>query len=137
MVVLAPDKVPANVDRDRYFEAIAALEQTGRLDEAALAWRTAGQMWPGNTVTLFGLGNVQFATGNFTEAETTYRNLLNQDGRLLVARNNLALALAEQGEFDAAIEEIGIALARNHDPALEPELRDTEMTIQSMLESRE
>ena len=137
MVVLAPDEVPANVDRDRYFEVIAALEQTGRLDEAALAWRTAGQMWPGNTVTLFGLGNVQFATGNFIEAETTYRSLLNQDGQLLVARNNLALALAEQGKFDAAIEEIGIALTRNHDPALEPELRDTEMTIQSMLESNE
>lgn len=137
MVVLPPDELPANVDRDRYFEAIVALEQTGRLDEAALAWWTAGQMWPGNKVTLFGLGNVQFATGNYMEAETTYRSLLKQDGRLLVARNNLALALAKQGEFDAAIEEIGIALARNSDPALEAELRDTEMTIQSMLESNE
>ena len=137
MVALRPDEIPVSADRERYFTAIAALEQTGQLETAAMAWRAAEQAWPGDVVVLFGVANVHLASGDFIEAESAYRTVLAQDESLLVARNNLALALAEQGEFDAAIEEIGIALARNHDPALEPELRDTEMTIQSMLESNE
>jgi len=137
MVVLRPDELPAEVNRERYFSAIAALEQTGRLDEAALAWRTAEDRWPENSVALFGVGNTEGALGNFSVAEKIYRALLEQDGSLLVARNNLALVLAEQGEFEAAIDEIGTALEMNDDPALESELRDTERTILGMRATRQ
>ena len=137
MVVLRPDELPAAVNRERYFSAIAALEQTGRLDEAALAWRTAEDRWPENPVALFGLGNTEGALGKFAVAEKIYRALLEQDGSLLVARNNFALVLAEQGEFEAAIDEIGTALEMNDDPALESELRDTERTILGMRAARQ
>jgi len=137
MVVLRPDELAAEVNRERYFSAIAALEQTGRLDEAALAWRTAEDRWPENSVALFGVGNTEGALGNFSVAEKIYRALLEQDGSLLVARNNLALVLAEQGEFEAAIDEIGTALEMNDDPALESELRDTERTILGMRATRQ
>ena len=137
MVVLRPDELPAEVNRERYFSAIAALEQTGRLDEAALAWRTAEDRWPENPVALFGLGNTEGALGNFAVAEKIYRALLEQDGSLLVARNNLALVLAEQGEFEAAIGEIEATLEMNDDPALESELRDTERTILGMRATRQ
>ena len=137
MVVLRPDELPAEVNRERYFSAIAALKQTGRLDEAALAWRTAEDRWPENPVALFGLGNTEGALGNFAVAEKIYRALLEQDGSLLVARNNLALVLAEQGEFEAAIGEIEATLEMNDDPALESELRDTERTILGMRATRQ
>lgn len=137
MVVLRPDELPAAVNRERYFSAIVALEQTGRLDEAALAWRTAEDRWPENPVALFGSANVESALGNFADAEKIYRALLKQDGSLLVARNNLALALAEQGEFEAAIDEIGTALEKNDDPGLETELRNTERTILAMRAARQ
>ncbi len=129
MVVVAPGELPAAVDRSRYFEAIAALEQTGRTEEAAVAWQTALQQWPGDTVALFGLANAYLAQAEYAAAETAYRDLLEHDGKLNAARNNLALALAEQGEFDAAIEEIGVAISANSDPALEKELRSTEAMI--------
>jgi hypothetical protein len=133
MTVLRPDEMPANVNQGRYFEAIAALEQAGQLDAAASGWGTALRVWPGDTVALFGLGNVRFATGEFAEAEKLYRTLLEHDDRLLVARNNLALALAEQQKFDEALREITAALTRNSDATLSIELRHTEATIRKMI----
>jgi tetratricopeptide (TPR) repeat protein len=130
MVALAPDALPATADRSRYFEAIAALEQAGRAEEAAVAWRTALGNWPGDTVALFGLANALFALRDYRAAEEAYRDLLERDGAAVVARNNLALALAEQGRYDAALQEIGIALSQSRDAALEQELRDTEAAIQ-------
>jgi tetratricopeptide (TPR) repeat protein len=132
MVVLRPDELPAAVDRERYFSAISALEQTGQLETAAQAWRIAGNRWPQDPVVLFGLGNVESALRNFAIAEASYRALLKQDGSLLVARNNLALVLAERGEFEAAMLEIGKALEENDDAGLETEFRDTERTILAM-----
>ena len=129
MVVLAPDELPAAADRSRYFAAIAALEEAGRAAEAAVAWQTALGKWPGDTVALFGLGNSRLASGEYRAAEQAYRDLLQRDPTLIAARNNLALALAEQGRYDDAMQEIGIALAENRDAVLEGELKNTEATI--------
>jgi hypothetical protein len=133
MIVLRPDEMPANVDQGRYLKAIAALEQAGQIDAAASGWVTALRVWPGDAVALFGLGNVRFETGEFAEAEKLYRALLEHDDQLLVARNNLALALAEQRKFDEALQEITAALTRNSDAVLAMELRHTKATIQKML----
>ena len=132
IVVLRPDELPANVDQGRYFAAIAALEQTNQLDEAAVAWQTALRVWPDSSAALFGLGNVRFASGQFAEAEEFYRRLLARDDRLLVARNNLALALARQQKFSAALTEISVALAQNSDAGLVSELEHTQETIRKM-----
>ena len=131
MVVLAPDELPTAPERSRYFEAIAALEQAGRVEGAAIAWQTALDKWPGDTVALFGLANSRFAMRDYRAAEAAYRDLLEHDPTLIAARNNLALALAEQGEYDAAMREISIALSENRDAAVEAELRDTETMVRS------
>lgn len=137
MVVLRPDEMPTNVNQDRYFEAIAALEQTEQLDEAALAWKTALETWPGNSVALFGLGNVYFAAGEFAKAEKHYRALLEQDGGFVVARNNLALALAKQRKFDEGLAEIRLAIMQNKDVSLDTEIEHTQATIRKMLASKD
>jgi tetratricopeptide (TPR) repeat protein len=129
MVALAPDELPAAVDRSRYFAAIAALEQAGRAEEAAIGWQTALREWPGDSVALFGLANARFAMQDFDVAVTAYRELLELDPGLSAARNNLALALLERGEYGAAMAEIEFALSGDPDPALEQELRDTEASI--------
>ena len=129
MVALVPGELPADADRSRYLQAVAALEQTGRVEEAALAWRAALGQWPGDTVALFGLANAQLALQDFAAAEASYRDLLQRDAGLLAARNNLAVALSEQGKYGAAITEIELALAENRDPELEDALRDTQATI--------
>lgn len=132
IVVLRPDELPANVDQGRYFESIAALEQAGQIYEAAVAWQTALRVWPDSSAVLFGLGNVRFASGQFAEAEEFYRRLLARDDQLLVARNNLALALARQQEFDTALAEISNALAHSSDAALVSELEHTQEMIKQM-----
>jgi tetratricopeptide (TPR) repeat protein len=129
MVVLAPGELPAAPDRSRYFEAVAALEQAGRAAEAAIAWQAALGHWPGDSVALFGLANSRLVLGDYPAAEEAYRELLEREPGMVVARNNLALALAEQGQYDAALQEIDIALAANQDAALERELGDTAATI--------
>lgn len=129
MVVLAPDELPANAERSRYFTAIAALEEAGRAAEAAIAWQAALGKWPGDTVALFGLGNSRLALGEDLAAEQAYRDLLQRDPAAIAVRNNLALALAGQGKYDAALREIGIAIAENGETALDGELRNTEATI--------
>ena len=129
MVVLVPGELPADADRSRYLEAAAALEQAGRVEEAALAWRAALRQWPGDTVALFGLANAQLALQDFAAAEASYLDLLQRNAGLLAARNNLAVALSEQGKHGAAMTEIELALAENRDPELEDALRDTQATI--------
>ncbi len=129
MIALAPGELPAAADRSRYFEAIAALEQAGRAEEAAIAWQAALLEWPGDTVALFGLGNARFAMRDFDAAETAYRELLDVDPGLAAARNNLALTLAELGAYDDAMEQLDFALSSQPGPAVEKELRDTAATI--------
>ena len=129
MIVLRPDELPASVNRDRYFAAISALEETGQLDTAEQAWRNAAGHWPDDVVVHFGLANIALAREDYEAAATGYRTLLDKHGSVVVARNNLALALAGQGEFDEALAEIRRALIGNDDPTIEAELRDTEQQI--------
>jgi tetratricopeptide (TPR) repeat protein len=129
IVVLAPGQLPAAPNRSRYFEAIAALEQVGRAEEAASAWEAALQEWPGDIVALFGLANAYLAQAEYTAAETAYRDLLGRAPDLPAARNNLALALAAQEKYDTALEQIQLALSNEPGPAMEKELSDTEATI--------
>ena len=129
MVVLAPGELPAAPDRSRYLAAIAALEQAGRADEAAIAWQTALREWPGDTVALFGLANTHLAQAEYAAAEAAYRDLLERAPGLLAARNNLALALAAQEKYDTALQQIEFALSNDPEPGLQKELRDTETII--------
>ena len=137
MVALVPDELPAVVDRSRYFDAIAALEQAGRFETAAVAWQAALRKWPGDPVALFGLANTHLARQQYAAAEAAYRDLLERQPGLPAARNNLALALAGQEKYDAALREISVALSGNDDEAVERELRDTKATIRRRMAGAE
>ncbi len=128
-VAIRPGELPANVDRARYFSAVVGLEQTGRPADASLAWAAALRRWPRNTTALFGLGNARLALGDAAGAERSYRELLVIDPTLVVARNNLALALADLDRVDEALAEIEQALAVNDDADLDPVLEDTRAEI--------
>lgn len=128
-VVLAPGQMPENVDRERYFAAIAALEQAAQADAASRAWQAALARWPGDPTALFGLGNTQLNAGDFAAAAASYRALLGEHPGITVARNNLAIALAKLGREQEALREIERALEDNADPLLRDELEDTRATI--------
>ena len=133
-VALRPDELPANVDRQRYFSAIVGLEQTGMASAAAGAWETALRRWPDDTTALFGLGNARLQLGDYPGAQQSYEKLIRIDPQLTIAHNNLALALARQEHFDAALSQIGHALQMNANDALEPVLRETRAEIMAMAE---
>jgi len=125
LVTLRPAERPARIDRRRYFDAIVGLEQAGMAAEAARAWDAALDAWPNDPVALFGRANALLASNDPGAATDDYRRLLAIRPHAVAARNNLAMALAEQGRYDAAMAEIRVALASNDDPALQAELLDT------------
>ena len=128
-VALPPNELPANVNRSRYLAAIASLENAGRLDAAGVAWQVALAEWPEDTVALFGAANTALRLQEYDLAARRYRQLLSKNESLVVARNNLALALAGQGNVDEALAEIDRAIADTADPQLESELLDTRREI--------
>lgn len=129
MTALRPGELPAEADRFNYVEAVAGLEQTGHHAEARDAWQAGLSRWPDDTVLLFGLANAEFALGNFVAAETLYQDMLHYDSASLIARNNLAMALAAQGRRQDALEQIDTALLLAVGSPLLDELRDTQATI--------
>lgn len=135
-VALRPDELPTGVNQGRYLEAIAALEEAGRTNEAALAWNTVLKTWPGERVALFGLGNIELAAGNNEQAEQYFRAILESGSKSVAARNNLAIVLARQARFDEARNEIAVAVDENDDPALERELEDTAALVESLARDR-
>jgi len=131
-VVLRPDELPADMDRHRYLKSIAAFERAGRDADAAIVWQTALSAWPDDPVALFGLGNARLASGDNETAEELFRAILEQQPGSVVARNNLAMALARQARFDEARSEIAEALDINDNPALGKELEDTAALVERL-----
>ena len=82
-----------------------------------------------NEVLWFGLGNIELSLGNDLEAEAYFRAIVELDAKSVAARNNLAIALARQGRFAEAMEELSIAGDNVSDPAIAAELADTEALI--------
>lgn len=133
MTTLRPGELPADPDRSRYIEAVAGLEQTGHTHAAQVAWQAGLSQWPDDTVQLFGLANVQYALGNFSEAEALYLVMLQRDDTLLIARNNLAMTLLAQGRNSEALAQIDTALNLAVGSPLLEELLDTRTIILSTL----
>ena len=48
MVILAPGQAPVQIDKDRYLQAVAALEASGQLAAAERFYQTALLRWPGD-----------------------------------------------------------------------------------------
>ena len=135
MTTLKPGDLPADPDYDRYAEAVAALEETGRNEAAREAWRAGLTLWPGDYLLAFGLANAEYALGNFSLAELLYLEILQSDAALLSARNNLAMTLLAQDRKSDAITEIETALDLAAGSPLEEELQDTRRIIMSQASS--
>jgi tetratricopeptide (TPR) repeat protein len=133
MVTLRPGELPESVDKARYFNAVVGLEQTQQSDAAARAWQAAVQRWPADATPRFGLGNALLAQGEFPAAEAQYREVLAMAPGLVVARNNLALAIARQQRLAEALRTIDEARKINEDPVLETALSETREEILAMM----
>lgn len=102
-LVLQPGEEPGEpVDSIRY---AVALEENGRLEEAAAVYQRLLATAPPSALIWVNLGNVQAARDLDQEAEMAYRNALELDPDQLDALNNLAwLLLDSQGDLTEAHE---------------------------------
>lgn len=114
LVSLRPGTLPASGDAQRYLQAVAGLEQ---YDPAAAepAYAAATKHWPEAAAAWLGLGNTRYAQGNDAGAATAWRTLLEHQPHAIIARNNLAQLLAEQGCRQAALQTIDKALTQGSD----------------------
>ena len=97
LVLLPPGELPAALDRERYFAAVAGLEATGRHAEAARAWAAALGPWPDDAVALFGHATASHLAGDHATAYDAYVALLVLEPGHAAGLNNLAYLLAGQG----------------------------------------
>ncbi len=110
LVALRPGDLPAQADRRRYVETVAAMEGVASTEAVLAAYEAALRRWPADPTALFGEGNMRYASGDRGAAEAAYRRLLHHQPRHVGALNNLASVLAERGCRTEASALIGRAL---------------------------
>lgn len=111
MVTVPPSRMPATADRNRYFEAILAVERAGQPRAAAVAYEKFVERWPEDMGAYIGLANAHYALGELHRAETALRRALERYPNSTVALNNLAQTLSDEGRVEEALELIDRAVA--------------------------
>jgi tetratricopeptide (TPR) repeat protein len=101
MVVTPPASLPASADEARIARAIAGLERVDRAGAAA-GWEAMVERWPAGRLARFARGNARLAGGDARGAAEDLRAAIAADPAFADAWNNLARALAAQGDRDAA-----------------------------------
>lgn len=103
MVVVPPDRVPVTASEARYGQAVAALEKSGHVRSAHIAYNAMLGRWPSSYIGLMGLGNTAYAMKDLDAAEAAFRRATQAHPDAAAAFNNLAHVLAERGKLDEAL----------------------------------
>ncbi|MBW3566538.1 MAG: PA2778 family cysteine peptidase [Proteobacteria bacterium] len=104
VVALPPDRMPASLRGAPVLSAITNFARVGDSDAVRQALSSAVAKWPEDVGLRFALANHWYSEGEFENAETEYRRILSFAPDAVMARNNLAWLLAEQGRTDEAHE---------------------------------
>jgi hypothetical protein len=103
MVAVPPDRVPVTATETRYGNAIVALEKSGQVKNAHVAYNAMLRRWPSSLLGLMGRGNTAYALNDIAAAEAAFREATQRHPGSAPAFNNLAHVLAERGKLDEAI----------------------------------
>jgi tetratricopeptide (TPR) repeat protein len=115
LAVVALMLVPNAVRAQQITPAQAiALEQQGKLAEAAQAWQSVIRANPRDGAAFASLGVVLAKQERYPEAASAYRKALALNPKLPGLQLNLGLAEFKQGHFEAAIDPLNGALASEH-----------------------
>jgi hypothetical protein len=113
MVALPPDRIPVTAHEQRWLSAIAASERAGNPASMRVAYARFLERWPDNVNAAVGLGNAHYALGALPEAERVLREAVRRAPDSVIALNNLAQTLSDQGKNEEALRFIGRALERS------------------------
>jgi tetratricopeptide (TPR) repeat protein len=128
MVAMPPDRIPATAEEGRWLASIAAAERAGSAAAARTAYEQFLKRWPRNPAAAIGLANASYALGNVPAAERALRDAVEWDPQSVIALNNLANVVSEQGRHDEALKliERAAALGGPHAAAVEETRRSIE-----------
>ena len=101
IVTVRPDRLPATAEEAVWLRAANDLEQVGLVDSAQVAYRVAGERWPGG-MPWFALANSEYALGDRQAAEQALRISVSRDAGFAPGWFNLSHVLAEKGCFNEA-----------------------------------
>ena len=103
------------------------LEEHGKLDEAAQAYRRALELMPVHPTLHFDLGNVLFRLDKTQESIDRFREALRHDPEFAMAWHNLGSVYAHLGEWDEAEDALRRALS------LVPTYADSHFTLAEVM----
>lgn len=112
MVALPADRIPVTAKEERWLGAIAALERAGKPADARIAYTQFLKRWPQNVNAAVGLANTHYALGALPEAERVLREAVQREPDSVIALNNLAQTLSDQGKNEEALGFIERAVER-------------------------
>ena len=101
MVALPPERIAATADESRWLGAIVATERVAGAQ--TLAYRQFLQRWPANAAAAVALANVHYKSGQLQQAEAVLREALEHNPDSVIALNNLAQTVSDQGRSREAL----------------------------------
>jgi hypothetical protein len=128
MVTAKPDRIPVTAEEGAYLEAVNATARVADARVAASAYAAFLRRWPGNLAASIGLANALHTGGQLKQAEAVLREALGKHADSVVAMNNLAQTLSDQGRNAEAL-----ALVEKASKAGGPFAQTVEETRQSIL----
>jgi tetratricopeptide (TPR) repeat protein len=134
MVALPPERMPATAQEERWLGAIAAMERAGQAAAARAAYTRFLERWPHNVNAAVGLANSHHALGALPEAERVLRSAVQLAPDSVIALNNLAQTLSDQGKHAEALPYIERAVERTASGGpFAAAVQDTRETIRKRL----
>ncbi|MEW6706637.1 MAG: PA2778 family cysteine peptidase [Pseudomonadota bacterium] len=129
-VVVPPGELPRTASEADVHQAALGFERSAAPAEAARAWQSVVDRWPGSLVARMGQGNALHAAGRLHEAARAFEQAAQQHDSA-AAWNNLALTLHALGDTAAAHAAAQRAVARAH--AAEPSMLQTVLQTQGQM----
>jgi hypothetical protein len=103
VLVLPPGEVPQTAIAERYFTAVAALENNNPAEVAASAYVAGLERWPTDSGLLMAYGNLLYGQGDTDGAAEQFRATIEHNPDYAPAYNNLAQILLRKGELSQAM----------------------------------
>ena len=132
MIAVPPDRVPVTATEPRYANAVIALEKSGQIKNAQIAYAALLKRWPESLAGQMGLGNTAYSLHDLETAESFFRQAAKSHPDAVAAFNNLAAVLAERGKFDEAL-----AVAEHAVSLGGPLLPETQATLDEIRQKTE
>jgi hypothetical protein len=127
MVALPPGRIAATAEESRWLGSIVATERVAGAQ--ILAYRQFLQRWPANAAAAVALANAHYKSGELPQAEAVLREALQHNPDSVIALNNLAQTVSDQGRSREALPLIERAAAAGAGGPYAAAVEDTRRAI--------